>query len=74
MMLYSYDRWLRIFYMHYHIDMIIHGTALLNQRAALVGQVNSVLVEFHLAETNGSYWARTWTVDLTHRNVIVLRL
>ena len=41
---------------------------LLNQLAALVLQVNYMLIESHLSETNGSYRARTWTARLTDRD------
>ena len=27
--------------------------------------VNNILIAFHLPETSGSYWSRTWTVRLT---------
>ena len=38
---------------------------LLNQSAALVGQLDDMLVKFHLSETNGLCQARTWTTRLT---------
>ena len=41
---------------------------LLNQLVALVGQVDNILVEFHLSETKGSYQAQTRTTQLTDRD------
>ena len=38
---------------------------LVNQSATLVGQVDNMLVEFHLSETDVSCWAQTWTARLT---------
>ena len=38
---------------------------LVNQCLALVGQVNSMLVEFHLSKTNRSYQAQTWITHMT---------
>ena len=35
------------------------------------GQVDSMLVEFHLSETNGSYWARTWKAFLTETLTVI---
>ena len=39
--------------------------SMLNQTAALMGQVRNVLIEFQLSETNGSCQAQTWTDHLT---------
>ena len=44
--------------MHYHIDVMTHGAAFVEPVGSTGGQVSSTLVEFHLSETNGSYWAR----------------
>ena len=48
--------------MHYHTDMITHRQPLVNQSSALVEQVDTNLIEFHLPEI---YRARTWTPCLT---------
>ena len=37
---------LGIFYMHYHIDMMTHGTTFLHKSEALDGQVDNMLVEY----------------------------
>ena len=38
---------------------------LVNQLSALAGEVDNIQVAFHLSETNGSYWSRTWTARVT---------
>ena len=50
--------------MNYHIDMITHDTAFVEPKA-LMGQVNRMLIKFHLLETNHSCRARTWMAHLT---------
>ena len=51
--------------MHYHIELIPHGTAFGQPVGGTGG--TEVLTESHLSETNGSYWVRTWIVRLTDR-------
>ena len=43
---------------------------LLNQSAALVGQVNGMLVEFHLSETKRPYLAQTWMACLKETTIL----
>ena len=63
-MLYSHGRWLGIFNMHYHINMIIHVMAFDKPPAALTELVDN-MVEFHLSETNVSCMVLTWIDRLT---------
>ena len=65
---YSYDRWLGIFYMHYHLDMITHGWPCWTSRRHWSGQVDNMLIDFHLSETNGLCRAQTWAPRLTDAN------
>ena len=51
--------------MHYHRKMTAHGQALVHQLSALVGEVDNILVAFHLSETNGLCWSQTWMVCMT---------
>ena len=53
--------------MHYRLDMILHERSLVNWWHWW-RQVNSMLVEFHLSETNRPYRARTWTARMTDRD------
>ena len=65
MMPYSYNTSMGIFYMHKYINMITHGRPLVNQSLALVGQIDNMLIEFHISETYGSCPARTRTPRVT---------
>ena len=38
---------------------------LVNQLASLLGQIDNILVEFHLLETNRLCWTQSWTASLT---------
>ena len=50
--------------MRHHTGIMTHGTAL-NSRRHWWGEVDNMLVELHLSETNGPCLARTWTTRLT---------
>ena len=61
----SYEIYLGIFYMHYHIDIITDSTSFGESVVGTGGEIDNMLIEFHLSETNRLCWARTWTVCLT---------
>ena len=65
----SYNRKLGIFYMHHHIDMIMHGTAFSESVSSLVEQVDKIMVELHLSETCRLCQAQTWIAHVTDRDV-----
>ena len=55
--------------MCYHIDMVTRGIAFGEPVVGTGGgQVDNILIKFHLSETNRSCWAQTWMACLRDGN------